>query len=111
MEWSNTSWIEWLARIHCGLVTPYGDIDLDQHWCSQLHVAERHPAITWTNVDLSPVTSSEIHLRVNWQEIPQPTILNISFKIINITFYCHFSGANALIVVYCVDISMFAICA
>ena len=33
------------------LVTPYGDIDLGQHWLRQRLVAWRHQTITWTNVD------------------------------------------------------------
>ena len=36
---------------HCGLVTPYGDIDLGQHSSRQWLVAWQHQAITWTNVD------------------------------------------------------------
>ena len=38
------------TSIHCGHVTPYDDIDLG------------HQAITWTNIDLSSVRSSDIHL-------------------------------------------------
>ena len=56
---------------HWGLVTPYGDRDLGQHWLSLWLVAWRHQAITWTNVDLS-VRSSDIHVRANSQEITQP---------------------------------------
>ena len=36
---------------HCGLVTPYGDRDVGQHWLKQWLVAWRHKAITWTNAD------------------------------------------------------------
>ena len=38
---------------HHGLVTPYGDIDLSQHWFRLCLDAWRHQAITWTKVDLS----------------------------------------------------------
>ena len=38
---------------HCGLMTPYGDRDLGQHWLRQWLVAWWHQAISWTNVDWS----------------------------------------------------------
>ena len=38
---------------HWGLVTPYGDRDLGQHWVRQWLVAWWHQAVTRTNVDLS----------------------------------------------------------
>ena len=37
---------------HCGLATPYGDIDLCQHWFRYRLIIRRHQAITWSNVDL-----------------------------------------------------------
>ena len=48
-----------LNLTHCGLVTPYGDIDTGQHWFRQWLLVWRHQTITWTNVDLSSVKSSE----------------------------------------------------
>ena len=48
---------------HCGLVTPYGTINVGQHWLSWWLIAWQHQAITWTNVDLSSVGSSGIHMR------------------------------------------------
>ena len=36
---------------HCGLVMPYGNIELDQHWLRQWLVAWWHQDITWTNVN------------------------------------------------------------
>ena len=56
---------------HSGLLTPYGDIGLGQHWLRWWLVAWRHQAITWTSVDLSSVTSSGIHLRAISHKIPQ----------------------------------------
>ena len=50
---------------HCGLVTPYGDMELGQHWLRLWRVAWRHQAITWTNIDLSSVRSLGIHLRAS----------------------------------------------
>ena len=44
---------------HCDTVTPYGDIDLGQHWLRQWLVAWGYQAITRTNVDLS-VWSSDV---------------------------------------------------
>ena len=48
---------------HCGLVTPYGNMELGQYWLRQRLVAWRHQAITWTNVDLSLVSSHGIHFK------------------------------------------------
>ena len=48
---------------HWGLVMPHGDRELSQLWLRQWLVAWRHQAITWTNVNLSSVTFSDIHLR------------------------------------------------
>ena len=47
----------------CGLMTPYGNTDIGQHWLRLLLVAWRHQAITWTSVDFSSVRSSDIQLR------------------------------------------------
>ena len=66
---------------HFGLVTPYDDINLVQHWLRSWLAAWRHQAITWTNVDLSLVRSSGIHLSAILQEIPQPSVTEISLKI------------------------------
>ena len=42
---------------HCGLVVPYGDINLGHHWLRQWLVAWGLQAITWTNVDFSSMGS------------------------------------------------------
>ena len=75
------------ALTHWGLVTPYSDINLG---------AWRHQTITWTNVDLSSVSSSGIHLRVILQEIPQPSVTEISMKITYLKFCSNLPGANEL---------------
>ena len=67
---------------HFGLVTPYGDIDLGQHWLRQWHVVWRHQAITWANIDSSSVKTSDTHLRALWKDITQPPMARISLKII-----------------------------
>ena len=61
---------------------------LIQHW---------HQAITWTNVDLSSVRSSGIHLSAISTEIPQPSVTEISSKITYLNFHSNFPGANELI--------------
>ena len=50
--------------------------------------------INWTNVDLSSVRSSDIHLRASSQEIPQPSITEISLKITYPKFHWNLPGAN-----------------
>ena len=62
-------------------MTPYGNINLDQRWLRQWLVAWRHQAITWTNVDLSSVRSSGVHLSAILQEMPQPSVTEISLII------------------------------
>ena len=79
---------------HCGLVTPYDDRDLGQHWFRQWLAAWRHQAITWTNVDLSSIAYSDIHMRAILQEIPQPWIPKISLKINHLKFPSNLPGAN-----------------
>ena len=83
---------------HCGLVTPYGDRDLGQHWLRQWLVALRHQAITWTNVDWSWVKTSDINIRAISQEMPQPSIPEICLKITHIKkIHSDFPGSNELI--------------
>ena len=77
-------------------MTPYGGRDLGQHWFRQWLVAWRHQAITWTNVDLSSVRSTDVHLMTSSQEIPQPSITEILCKIKYIKFHSNFPGANEL---------------
>ena len=46
---------------HCGLVMPYGNIDLGHHWFRKWLVTWQHQAITLTNVDLSSSVLCGIH--------------------------------------------------
>ena len=64
--------------------------------CAHTQNAWRHQAITWTNVDLSSVGSSDIHLRASSQEIPQPSMTEIIWKIKYLKFHLNFPGANEL---------------
>ena len=82
---------------NCGPVTPYGGRDLGQHWFRQWLVAWRHQAITWTNVDLTSLMSSDVHLRAISLEISQPSVTKISLKVIFLRFYWSLTGANELI--------------
>ena len=43
-----------------------------------------HQAITWTNVDLSLVRSSDIYLRTVSQQIPEPFIAKVSLNIYDV---------------------------
>ena len=70
---------ECMTLTHCGLVTPYGNRDLGQHWLWYWLIAWRHQAITWTNVDLSS-SSKDIHLEeISW-EMSQPSIAKKNFN-------------------------------
>ena len=53
-----------------------------------------HQAITWTNVDLSSVRSSNNHLRANLQETSQPSITKISLEITFLKFNLNLTEAN-----------------
>ena len=68
-----------------------------EKWLRKWLVVWRHQAITWTNIDLSSVTSNDIHLRAISYEIPQPTINKIILKITHSTFHPNLPGAYELI--------------
>ena len=89
-----------IILIHYGLLTPYGNIDLCKYWPRHWLVAWRHQAITFTNVDLSPVKSSAINLRASSREISQPSISKISLKIVYLKFHSIIPGPNELIMTY-----------
>ena len=53
------------THCHCGLMMPYGEMDMGQYCLRLRHVAWRQQAITWVNVELSSawsVRSGDIHL-------------------------------------------------
>ena len=77
-------------------------IDLGQHWLRQSWqwlVAWGHQAITWNNVDLSSLRSSDNPLRAISQELPWPSIVNITLKITNLKFHSNLLGVNELITI------------
>ena len=67
----------------CGLVTPYGGRNI---------VAWRYQAITWTNVDLSSLRSSDVHLRAISLEISHPSVTKINLKIKYLKCHSNFPG-------------------
>ena len=58
-----------LTLIHCGPVTPYSGIGLDQHWLRQGLVVWQHQAMCLTNVDWFSQVLCGIHLVVISQEV------------------------------------------
>ena len=84
----------WISELI--LVTPYGDVNCGQHWLRLWVVAWWHQAITWTNVDISPVRCSGMHLRAISQEILQPWITKISLRITYLKFNSNLPGASEL---------------
>ena len=80
---------------HCGLVMPFGDIDLGQHWMACC-LTGRHQAITWTNVDLSLVRFCFNHLRTISHWMPKLLFHRMNLIILFLDLFPHLSGANEL---------------
>ena len=79
---------------HTGLVMPYGDINLGQHWPRQCLVAWWHQAITWTNgycgACMRPISQEILMISIHFQS-------EMSVKITLLTLLPHLPGANELI--------------
>ena len=58
--------------------------------------AWRHQALSWTNVDLLSVRSSDLHSRAVSEEILHPSMNKISLKIIYRKFHPNVPGFNSL---------------
>ena len=58
--------------------------------------AWQHQAITWANVDVSPIRSSDIQLRAFSLQTPQPSITKISWQISFLKFHSNLPEANEL---------------
>ena len=69
------------SQTYCGLVDPYGNMDLGQHWFRWWLVAWRHQAIIWTNVHFSLVRFCGILLRTISHWIPMLLLCVMSLKI------------------------------
>ena len=77
---------QWIQKLpvqlnHCGLLMPYGDLDLIQHWLRYWLVAWQCQTITWTNIDLTPKVFCDIHLRAisqicicHWPQTLRPSL-------------------------------------
>ena len=95
-----------LILTHCGLVTQYGLHELEfkitaaspsDQWVNSLGPNDAiwwqktgstlAQVITWTNVDLSSVRSSDILLRAISQQVSQPSITVIGLKSTLLTFH------------------------
>ena len=63
------------------MVLPYDDIYLSQHGLRLGLVAWQHHANTWTNVDLSLMRFSGIHLRAISQQVPKLLLSKITMII------------------------------
>ena len=109
----NCAWVvhpsNWLGCSQCNLIYVHikvtgwsiGNLKIKFQRKKVLASEWQHQAMTWTNVDLSSVMSSEIHLQTISQEIPQSSIITISLNITYIIFHCNFPVANELNTQYC----------
>ena len=93
---TNTTWntlgrlpMALLTLTHCGLVTPYSNINLGQH---RLNIAWQRKVITWDNSDFSSMKFCRNHLRLISHEIPQPSIINFNLKIVYLKFHSNLQG-------------------
>ena len=77
-------------------MTLYVDIDMGQNRLRRWLVAWQHEIITWTNIDLSWIRSSEVYLRSISQEIPQLPNIKFSLKM-NYLFFLNFPSASELV--------------
>ena len=91
-----------LTKIWCkfylsnsGLATPYGHIDLGQHWLRWWLGAQQHKATTWTNVDAHSWDSSAS----TWEQFNQFPSYSWFEKTIHLRLLSHLPGAKELI--YC----------
>ena len=73
---------------------------LCHYWLDNGLSSLRCQAITWTNVDLISVRSTDIHLWAMSQEIPHSTITKISLKMTNLALYSNLPEANELMILY-----------
>ena len=60
-----------------------------------------HQIIIWTNVESSPVMFSDIHMSAISQDVSQPSITKITFKITYLKFHLILVGANESISQLC----------
>ena len=88
-------WWPWCPLLtQCGLVTPYGNISMGQHWFRLWLVAWRQQAISWTNIVLSSARSNDVHLMAISKQITLPSIDNIPLKINNLRCHSNLPGTK-----------------
>ena len=73
--------------IHCGLVMPYGDTEMGQHWLRLWLIAWQHLGITWTNADFSLARFYGIQLRAISLWVLKLLFCVMSLKIILLTHW------------------------
>ena len=86
-----------MGLTHCGLVTPFGDIDVSQYCLSQWLDAWQHDAITWTNIEFSFVKLIWFSLESNSQRVIKLSFYTIRFKYALLKSHPLFSKDNVLI--------------
>ena len=80
---TNENFVQLYTLTYCGLVTPYGDRDLGQHFVSGNGLLpDGTKPLPEPNVDWWSVKSSDIHIRAISQEMLQPLVTEIHLKII-----------------------------
>ena len=86
---------------HYGLVMPYDNIGLSQHWLRQWLGAWGNQAITWSNIDLSPVKFCSIHLRsLSHEDLKIPTS-KTTLKSEFLKWYPDYPRVNELVLLSC----------
>ena len=83
--WVNSQWPSDAIR----------DMHLSLHWLRKWLVAWRDQAITWTNINLSSVKSSCIHMRPIAQWASKILFSTMALKIILLNLQPHFQETNA----------------
>ena len=75
-------------------MTPYGDINLGQHWLKKWFVAYRHQTIIWTNPDFPLVGFCSIHLKAVSQWVTSYYYIKWAWKLYVLELLSHFPGPN-----------------
>ena len=84
------------SLINAAIEERYVNRDLGQHWLRKWLVAWRHQAITWTNIDLSSVSSQGINLRTLSLENLNKPIRKTRFIIVSLKSHPDITGTTEL---------------
>ena len=85
-----------ITLTHCGLVVPYGDIDLGQHRLRWWLLTWWHKVITWTYIDISSKVFGGFCIWAILQEVLMNFIHNMCSEITLLELLAHLSGAGEL---------------